>query len=359
MSAEAPATSALPLHLLLVEDVEHDGLLVEAMLLQIRGGANNRVTRVADAANACRVLGRGGVDVVLLDLTLPDSDGSETVRRVSRAAGDVPIVVLTGTDDEALGLECIRSGAQDYVPKNDLRVPLLGRVIGYARARALEAVARRLLEQEVLETSERERQRIAHDLHDDLGQQLTGIALLGRSLAARLAERGVAEAAEATELTELVRQATGQSMALARGLDPLTEHGTDLPDALDALARRGETMFSVRCHLDRSGEVSGLPASVGVHLYRIAQEALTNAVKHGKASDVRIGLHGRDGGVELVVCDDGSGIPKRYERGQGIRIMEYRSSVIGGVLEVAKREGGRGTRVSCRVPVVPAAGAAH
>jgi signal transduction histidine kinase len=350
---EALGPVRTPLHILLVEDAEHDGLLSEAMLHQIPGGSTNRVTRAAEAAAACQILDAGGIDVVLLDLTLPDSEGTDTVRRIARSGGEVPIVVLTGTDDEAQGLECIRCGAQDYVPKNDLRVPLLGRVIGYARARAREAVTRRMLEQEVLETSERERQRIAHDLHDDLGQQLTGIALLGRSLAAKLSERGIPEAAAATELTELVRKATGQSMALARGLDPLTEHGSDLPDALDGLARRGELMFSVRCRVEQTGTFPALPLSAGAHLYRIAQEALTNAVKHGKSSTVSIGLHSREGVVELVVSDDGSGIPEMgtFDRGQGMRIMEYRAGVIGGALDIGLNDGGHGTRVRCRVPV--------
>lgn len=343
-----------PLHLLLVEDVEHDSLLIEAMLHQIRGGPENRVTRARDVAGACREVEAHRFDLVLLDLTLPDSQGTATVRRVARSAAGVPIVVLTGTDDERLGVACIQAGAQDYVPKSELRVPLLGRVIGYALARAREADARRRLEQEVLESSERERQRIAHDLHDDLGQQLTGIGLLGRSLAERLAVRDAPEASEARELTELIRHATQQSMALARGLDPLTEHGAELSSALEALAQRGELMFSIRCDVTRSGEIPSLGSSVSTHLYRIAQEALTNAVKHGRASQVEIALRSVEGGVELVVSDDGDGVANASDEGggQGMRIMEYRSRVIGATLSVEPGGAARGTRVRCFLPGV-------
>jgi signal transduction histidine kinase len=321
------------------------------MLHQVQGGPENRITRVSDVAGACRELDENTFDIVLLDLTLPDSEGAETVHRVARSAPGTPIVVLTGTDDEALGLACIQAGAQDYVPKNELRVPLLGRVIGYALARAAEADARQRLEQEVLESSERERQRIAHDLHDDLGQQLTGIALLGRSLAERLASRDAPEASAARELTELIRRATGQSMALARGLDPLTEHGAELPTALEALAQRGELMFSIRCYVSTSGEIPRFGPTVSTHVYRIAQEALTNAVKHGQARQVQIALRATEGGVDLVVTDDGAGVANvsDVESGQGLRIMGYRARVIGATLSVEAREDG-GTRVRCSIP---------
>jgi signal transduction histidine kinase len=231
---------------------------------------------------------------------------------------------------------------------------VLGRVIGYAMARSSEAAERRRLEQEVLEISERERQRIAHDLHDDLGQQLTGIAMLARSLAAKLSARGLPEAADAVVLGELVQSTIAQSVALARGLDPLSVCDEELPAALDVLAQEAERRFRIHCEVGSRGTVPRVSGTTAAHLYRIAQEALTNAVKHGRARRVDIDLRGDGGALELCVSDDGRGLPdpEQLERGQGLRIMEYRARSIGASLAVERNPNGSGTRVRCLLPRV-------
>jgi two-component system sensor kinase FixL len=338
----------MPNHLLIVEDSDADYGLLEVMLRRVRG-YQERLTRVTDTASACRALmAHSDIDLALLDLTLPDSYGIETVRRVASAAHDIPIVVLTVTDAEEVGHACVAAGAQDYLPKSELRAPLLGRVIDYALTRSHDAAARRELEQEVLRIGEQERQRIARDLHDDLGQQLTGVAILARTLASKLASREMPESNEARELGELVQDAISQSIALARGLDPLTEYGSDLSAALEALASDGERRLRIRCRFHRRGNLSALDGTVASHLYRIAQEAITNAVKHGPATLVDIELSEDKGTVELIVTNDGKSAadPKTFERGRGLRIMEYRAKTIGAVLAIEPNSRG-GMRIRC------------
>ncbi len=340
------------LHLLLVDDSDADNRLVELMLRRVRGD-QDELTSVSSAAAARQALiERGDIDLVLLDLTLPDSHGIDTVRLVVETAREVPIVVLTETDDEEVGLACVAAGAQDYLPKSELRALLLGRVVDYAVTRSREIAARRRLEQEVLESSEHERQRIARDLHDDLGQQLTGIAIMVRALATKLAARSLPEAADARELGELVQGAIGQSVALARGLDPLTEFGAELPAALEALASDGERRFRVRCSFRCQGEVPSVDEVVAAHLYRIAQEAITNAVKHGPAGQVDIALRVAGGALELAVADDGKGVPdpEHLERGRGLRIMTYRARSIGASLAIERNPRGHGFRIRCTLP---------
>jgi two-component system sensor kinase FixL len=341
-----------PLHILIVEDSDADHRLLEVMLRRVRG-EQDQLTRVVDTSAACRALGtHPDVDVALLDLTLPDSYGIDTVRRVATAARDVPIVVLTVTDDEDIGLACIGAGAHDYLPKSELRAPLLRRVIEYAVTRSRDVAARRRLEREVLQISENERQRIARDLHDDLGQQLTGVAMLARALSSKLAARGVPEAAEVEELGELVQGAISQSMALARGLDPLTEFGSDLPAALEALAQDGERRFRIRCGFRRRGDLPAVNGAIAAHLYRMAQEAITNAVKHGPAAVVDIELRGESGALELTVIDDGKATldPDNFARGRGLRIMEYRARTIGAELAIDSNPTGSGLRIRCTLP---------
>jgi signal transduction histidine kinase len=341
-----------PLHLLLVDDSQADSHLVEVMLRGVRGD-QDRLTRVPTAAAADRALtAHDDIDLVLLDLRLPDSDGMGTVRRILEVARDVPIIVLTGTDDEEVGLECVAAGAQDYLPKSELRALLLGRVVEYAVTRSRDYAARRRLEQEVLESSEHERQRIARDLHDDLGQQLTGIAIMARALATKLAGRALPEADDARDLGELVQGAIAQSVALARGLDPLTEFGAELSTALEGLARDGERKFRIRCQFRCSGEIPEVDGGAAAHLYRIAQEAITNAVKHGPAGRVDIDLRGSEGALDLVVTDDGESAldPAQFKPGQGLRIMAYRARSIGASLAIERNPRGHGLQIRCTLP---------
>jgi signal transduction histidine kinase len=339
-----------PLHLLLVDDSPADCHLVEVMLRGVRGDVD-RLTTVATVADASRVLAADDVDIVLLDLRLPDSQGLATVRRILESARDVPIIVLTETDDEAVGLDCVEAGAQDYLPKSELRALLLGRVIEYAVTRSRDSAARRQLEQEVLESSEHERQRIARDLHDDLGQQLTGISIMARSLATKLDARELPEAAEARELADLVQGAIAQSVALARGLDPLTQF-TELPMALEALADDGERRFRIDCTFHSLGQMPTIGGTVASHLFRIAQEAITNAVKHGAAGRVEIALRRAGGALELVVTDDGrsSVEPVQFKPGQGLRIMAYRARSIGATLAIERAPRGHGLQIRCTLP---------
>jgi signal transduction histidine kinase len=338
-----------PLHILIVEDSDADYRLLEVMLRRVRGD-RDRLTRVVDTATACRALAAHlDLDAALLDLTLPDSYGIDTVRRVASAARDVPIVVLTVTDDEDIGLACVGAGAHDYLPKSELRARLLARVIDYAVTRSRDAVARRELEQEVLRIGEQERQRIARDLHDDLGQQLTGVAILARALATRLSSRGMPEASEARELGDLVQGAISQSIALARGLDPMTEFGVDLPAALEALAQDGERRFRIRCGFRQRGDLPALDGTAAAHLYRVAQEAITNAVKHGPAGSVAVELRGEGGSVELTISDDGKAVvdPRSFAPGRGLRIMQYRTRTIGADLAIEPNPKSSGLRIRC------------
>ena len=212
---------------------------------------------------------------------------------------------------------------------------------------------RRRLEREILETSEKERRRIGQDLHDNLGQQLTGIGLLSRSLARKLKERGVPEAADAAEIEQLVKEADEQARGLARGLVPVDLEAKGLSDALRRLAGQTERLFDVRCSFQESGAAAVHDNTVATHLYRIAQETVSNAVKHGQADHVSLMLASGRRRLRLRVKDDGIGFPEeevgKHEShidGMGVRIMHYRARLIGASLEIWSTPG-EGTVVTC------------
>ena len=207
---------------------------------------------------------------------------------------------------------------------------------------------RRSLEQEILRISEQERRRIGQDLHDGLGQMLTGIGLITKNLARSLEHQDHPGADEVTEVTELIKEADQHARILARGLMPVDLEATGLAAALRRLTVNAGRLFGIQCTFEEVGEVLIDDNSIATHLYRIAQEAVSNAVKHGRAGHVKISLAtGRQ--IRLRIHDDGVGFPETIDeerRGMGVRIMHYRARVIGATLDITDGHDG-GTTITC------------
>jgi two-component system, LuxR family, sensor kinase FixL len=219
---------------------------------------------------------------------------------------------------------------------------------------------RKRLEREVLEISERERQRIGQDLHDGLCQQLAAIELMSQVLEQKLTPRSKPAAARAGEIARYVRETISQTRLLARGLSPVTLESEGLLSGLLELAGNTEKMFGVPCRFESSGEVRVREAAVATHLYRIAQEAVSNAIKHGKAGRLVIGLQRLSDRTVLTISDNGRGFPQGApaSSGMGLRIMQYRAGMIGGTLSF-QRNRKRGVTVHCWVPNNPARSRNH
>ena len=207
---------------------------------------------------------------------------------------------------------------------------------------------RRRLEKELLEISDRERRRIGQDLHDGLCQHLAGIELMSQVLEQKLGAKSKADAGRAADIARHVREAISQTRSLVRGLSPVTLESEGLASALQELAANTEKMFGVVCEVECQGPVQVSAPATLTHLYRIAQEAVSNAIKHGKAKQVRVRLESSPARTVLKVTDNGSGIPEPAPRsgGMGLRIMHYRASMIGGALSVQRDPAG-GTTVTC------------
>jgi PAS domain S-box-containing protein len=211
----------------------------------------------------------------------------------------------------------------------------------------IDVTERKQLEQEVLEVSSREQRRIGHDLHDDLCQRLGGLQLLSGVLEKELAAAGSPQALQAGRIQALVHEALERARLLARGLAPVALEEGGLAGALQELANNAAQLFHLRCEFQ--GEPVGLgDAGAATHLYRIAQEAITNAVKHGRAKRVAIHLADVGDRFELKVVDDGRGFARTTaaRAGMGLRIMKYRAAMLGATLEVQSAPG-RGTTVTC------------
>ncbi len=214
-----------------------------------------------------------------------------------------------------------------------------------------ESAARERLELALLNAVDDERQRLGQELHDGLSQHLAGTAILSGLLARRLANGESVAAEEAARVTDLLNEALVQARTLARGLRPiLIEHG-GLTIALRELAER--TAVFLPCRFE-CPEVIELHNGTALHLYRIAQEAVSNALRHGAPTRIAINLLREDANLVLVIEDDGDGMRDDSSGGMGILNMKDRTKVMGGSLSIESAPGA-GTTVKCSVPLAEAA----
>ena len=213
----------------------------------------------------------------------------------------------------------------------------------------LEMAERDLAEREIIEAGAREQRRIAYDLHDDLGQHLVGIAFKAKLLGEKLQSTHPVQAQEASTIARLANDAARQTRLTAHKLD--SDNGAiDLTTALPKLAAAVEENCRVRVSVNTSAGSVPVSAQVAVQLYRIAQEAVRNAIEHGRADMVEIYLVSHQEQIVLTVSDNGRGFdPSVAGQGLGFRTMGSRAHSVGGSCEVESRV--RGTTLICRVPI--------
>ena len=222
------------------------------------------------------------------------------------------------------------------------------RIAGVVR----DITSQRRMEAEILNAAEEERLRIGRDLHDSLGQALTGIGYLTAAVHADLARKAQPEAAEVEKLARLVGKTAEQAHDLSRGLLLTDLKRGGLVTALQELAHHTQALYPLVCRYTGPAETPLIDANAASNLYRIAQEAITNAVKHSRAKTLTIHLDHTAEGLLLAVKDTGRGLAgkKSHTGGLGLDIMRYRAGLIGATLWIDSARNG-GTTVNCLLPV--------
>jgi signal transduction histidine kinase len=376
-----------PLQVLVIEDSEDDAVVLETALR--RAGYTPVCHRVETPETLGAALERQPWDLIIADYHLPRFDGLAALAFVKEKGLDVPFIIVSGYITEETAVAAMKAGAHDYLMKDKLARlgPAVERELREAevrreRRRAEEELrraydeletrvqgrtadlktanvrlhaaiaARRRLEYELLEITEKERRRIGLDLHDDLGQQLSALALMTKGLELKLAKRHARETSDAARIHNLVQQTMTHARDLAHDLAMLDLQGDDLPAALDGLAQHAASLFKISCRFERNGPIPALDSNIAGQLYKIAQEAVTNAIKHGKAKSVGITLGDGAGAIVLTVRNDGLPFPSLKSRstGMGLRIMNYRANLIGASLEINGSDPS-GTCVVCSAPL--------
>jgi PAS domain S-box-containing protein len=282
-------------------------------------------------------------------LQIPEEDITQADGEVRWfSTGKVPLFNDAGVCDKVLGV------ATDITEQRQTQKELQQRVA----ERTAELVAanekltaqmdeRNRLENALLDISEQEQRRLGQDLHDGLCQSLSGLAFMARSLTKTLeAQELPGPAAEAARLAALIHQSVEQSRDIAKGLHPVVMDAEGLVSALHELAARSNGSISCRLRCERMVPITDI--GVALHLYRIAQEAVTNALKHSDARSITMSLRLRQNQLSLSVADDGCGLPEviHANDGMGLRLMKYRADVIGADFAIGKRKK-HGTRMTC------------
>lgn len=415
-------------------------------------------------------LSQGNIDVVLLDLQLPDSRGLDSFLRVHAQYSTIPIIIISVQDDEELAVEAVRNGAQDYLVKDQLSGNLLIRTIRhaierqgaeiavrrseekfrslaeqspnmifisirdkivYANEKSIEVLGytfeelssdefgltsliapealnmsreailkmiagqtiepsefvlvaqddhrieviftansivyedglaflstiidvtgMKALEREVIKASEREQIRIGQNLHDDLGQHLAGIRYMCDVIKDKLQKQKAAEADEMLEILELLDKAIMHTKSLSKELFPVNIHLGDLSEAFKKFTNGIEKIYNVQCQIIDDHSVRVEDQSEATQLYRIMQEAVNNALRHGAADRIIITLQSDSHWSRLLIDDNGKGLPNKIDTsvGMGFHNMRYRARMIGAELKI-ESNGGQGTRVACSWPI--------
>jgi len=238
----------------------------------------------------------------------------------------------------------------DYVPILDAAGKAVG-LIGYFR----NITDRKRLEQEILNISDWERRRLAADLHDGLGQILVGASYLTDSLKNQLDKPSGPAGQHLHRLQEVLQTAIHKVRKMARGVQPVPPEPNGLMVALQKLAEQTQTWFGVRCVFRCRSDITLNNPQTATHVFRMAQEAVTNAIKHGQAKRIAIRLTQNRRQITLVVTDNGLGLAagQKQNTGMGLRIMRYRAGLIGGELTIKDNSAG-GATVTCSVGLAAA-----
>ena len=389
---------------------------------------------------ALDALRRATFDVGLFDYKLGGTTGLEILRTLQSQQCNIPIILLTGSENPELDQAALDAGAADYLCKGSLDTTRLERAIRYSISHAqmlsalresqaqlqlfmrsvpcavciydekgdihfqneifkkhfsvqaviaarklvsaangptqysegnrhwlittfpmversgrnlqglagIDITQRRLVERELLRVSDAEKDRIGSDLHDGLGQYLTGISCLSAALRDKLQVQKRPEAEEAATISSLVQEAIAQTRALARGLCPVQLETSGLETALEDLTFQVQRLHGLDCEFVPRGKVD-VETSIALHLYRIAQEAINNAIKHASPKRITVTADFSKETRILRIEDDGCGFDPNQEHGpsSGMSLMPYRAAMIGGTLTVTSQVNA-GTKVECR-----------
>ena len=332
-----------PLRALVLEDDDADFALLEDRLS--REGFLPQLQRVETEAEYVAHLAPG-IDIILSDYTLPGWNALRALELFRASHLPVPFIVVSGTINDQVAVECIKRGAADYLLKD--RVGRLGPAI----QRAIEEMAARRLTESLssrlLKAHEEERKRISRELHDQVGQTLASLLLELHSLRSEVPPEGKA-LARVRRLEEMAEESCLVVRDMARLLRPAILDDLGLVPALNWQAREVSRRSGMEITVHADDTCNLFPDAYRICIYRVTQETLNNATRHAKAAHVHITLRQEAAQIRLEIRDDGRGFDSRHQKGVGLLGMEERVRCLGGAIHIVSKEGS-GACISVLLP---------
>lgn len=344
---------------LLIEDNPGDARLIQEYLTDIK--TDEFTLHIADRLQkGLEILDNEFIDVVLLDLKLPDSEGLNGVEQIFNVAPNIPIIILTGLNDETTAINAVKMGAQDYLVKDRVDSELLLRSIRYSieRKRA-EEDHQKLMEQRIralsiIEAQENERRRISRELHDGLGQLLSAAKLNFGMI--DIGNNNKEKSAEIVKQVDtIISKAIVEARRIAHDLRPTTLDDFGLIPALRILCQEFAKITGIKVKFQVSPTLERIDPKVEIAIYRIIQESFNNISKYAEATEVSLDVHRDEEKVYVRVKDNGKGFDteninqtKKTGGGFGLLNMKERAELVGGKVEIISSPG-KGTELKLEI----------
>ena len=344
------------INILLIEDNPGDARLIKEYLSEVKNITFNLqiCERLSEGID---ILESEYIDIILLDLKLPDSEGLKSFDKIFSTAPHVPIIVLTGLNDETTAISAVQKGAQDYLVKDNVEGDLLIRSVRYAieRKRA-EEEHQKLLEQRirslaVIDAQENERRRISRELHDGLGQLLSA-AKLNIGMIEFAQNQNKDKATEIIkQIDSIISKAIVEARRIAHDLRPTTLDDFGMIPALRILCQEFAKLTGIKVKFQVSQLLERINPKVEIAIYRIIQESFNNIATYAEATEVTLDLFRKENRVYVRVKDNGKGFDidsanktKQPGRGFGLLNMKERTELVGGKIEILSGVG-QGTEI--------------
>jgi len=331
------------LKIMVVEDNEGDWFLIKEYLSE--HCPKESIVHCTSLHTALDKLQEQQFDIILLDLTLPDSFGNESIAQVLAHSQEAPVIVLTGFEDRLFSMESLQSGVQDYILKDEVTSTLLFKSIYYSIERnkgrlhlmAEQKKKERDITEAVIAALEKERFEISGELHDNINQ-----LIISSMMFVKMAENNPDKFKKyLADTQDLLKKAMQDIRSLSHRLAPPDLSGESLGEALSVLIARVGKFSDIQITTEWNDHVMrDLPEKLALNVFRIVQEQLNNIIKHSRANEVRISARVESGQFHLTIMDNGIGFdPEVKKAGNGLTNIRTRASIFSGEMEIITAPG--------------------